>query len=95
MTKTYQEGECSTEDTVYDLSWCNIDARPGMNVGPYLQGDAQDNWARAQGYNTVTFKTLNRHRAMLQFALRRGFNIIQVEPRATEEEYRIWLRRKL
>jgi ribosomal protein S18 acetylase RimI-like enzyme len=57
--------------------------------------DAQDNWAKQKGYPTVTFKTRNRHRAMLHFALQRGFNIVAVEPRTTEAEFRIWLRKTL
>ncbi|MTB49688.1 GNAT family N-acetyltransferase [Lewinella sp. W8] len=60
-----------------------------------MLANAQDQWAGERGYTSVTFKTHNRHRGMLQFALTRGFNIIKVEPREVEEEYRIWLRRGL
>ncbi|MEM1358597.1 MAG: GNAT family N-acetyltransferase [Bacteroidota bacterium] len=57
--------------------------------------NVQDAWAQREGYPHVTFKTLNRHRNMLRFALERGFNIIRVEERETVAEYRIWLRKSL
>lgn len=57
--------------------------------------DAQDEWARQKGYPHVTFKTLNRLRNMLKFAIDRGFNIIKTDKEDTIEEYRIWLRRDL
>jgi GNAT superfamily N-acetyltransferase len=60
-----------------------------------LLADRQDEWARAQGYPTVTFKTLNRLRNMLRFGIDRGFNIIKVEEYEDVLENRIWLRRDL
>jgi len=57
--------------------------------------DAQDEWARQKGYPHVTFKTLNRLRNMLKFAINRGFNIIKIDEEDNIEEYRIWLRRNL
>lgn len=36
----------------------------------------QEQWARDQGYKSITFKTRNQHKNMLLFALRRGFQII-------------------
>ncbi|MEL6142372.1 MAG: GNAT family N-acetyltransferase, partial [Bacteroidota bacterium] len=41
--------------------------------------EEQEKWAQLQGYPHVTFKTLNRHQAMLLFAISRGFQIIQVD----------------
>ncbi|WP_225000207.1 GNAT family N-acetyltransferase [Cesiribacter sp. SM1] len=60
-----------------------------------MLAEQQEAWARNQGYTTVRFKTRNHCRAMLQFALRRGFNIIAVEPRAEVSENRIWLEKSL
>ncbi len=57
--------------------------------------EAQEEWARAAGYPTVTFKTRNRLKAMLCFALQRDFDIIQVDPHPDLKESRIWLRKKL
>ncbi len=57
--------------------------------------EAQENWAREQGYTSVTFKTRNRLKGMLCFALQRGFDLLEVEPRETIGEYRIWLRKTL
>lgn len=60
-----------------------------------LLAEQQEAWARNQGYSVVRFKTRNHCRAMLQFALRRGFNITGVEPRASVSENRIWLEKSL
>lgn len=57
--------------------------------------DAQDAWARDRGYPHVTFKTLNRLRNMLRFAIDRGFNVIKIDPEEDVANHRIWLRRDL
>ena len=55
----------------------------------------QEEWVRAQGFTCIQFKTRNRLKAMLQFALGNGFDIIGVEPRETLAEYRILLQKSL
>jgi len=55
----------------------------------------QENWARAQGYTSVTFKTRNIHKAMLSFSLNNGFNIIKVDPHEDVAQHRIWLKKML
>jgi GNAT superfamily N-acetyltransferase len=57
--------------------------------------DAQEQWAIEHGYQRIRFKTRNRLKAMLHFALGNGFNIIGVEPREELEEYRILLEKAL
>ena len=51
----------------------------------------QEQWAQEKGYTRIRFKTRNSCRAMLHFALNRGFNIINVEPKELIPDYRIWL----
>lgn len=65
-----------------------------MGVGAML-ADAQEAWAAENGYHTVRFKTWNRHKAMLCFALLRGFNILSVEPFPRLDDYRIILEKSL
>ncbi|MDB4285981.1 GNAT family N-acetyltransferase [bacterium] len=55
----------------------------------------QENWARSNGYTAIRFKTRNKLKSMLAFALGNGFQIIKVDPVETIEEYRIWLEKKL
>ena len=55
----------------------------------------QEEWARKNGFKTITFKTRNRLKGMLIFALKNNFNIISVEPRKPIGEYRILLRKNL
>ncbi len=57
--------------------------------------EAQEDWARKQGYTCINFKTRNRHKAMLVFALKNGFQITGYEEREPLEESRIWLRKQL
>lgn len=38
--------------------------------------DAQELWAKEKGYDSVTFKTRNRHKAMLCFALKMGLTLL-------------------
>jgi len=57
--------------------------------------DAQETWAKEQGYSTITFKTRNSHKAMLLFALKNGFNIIGFEAKETIAENRILLQKPL
>ncbi len=57
--------------------------------------ERQEQWVREHGYQAIRFKTLNRHKAMLQFALGRGFHITAVESRESLPEYRIWLLKEL
>lgn len=55
----------------------------------------QETWARAQGYDSITFKTRNQHKAMLIFALKNGFNIIGFREKESVETNRILLRKSL
>lgn len=55
----------------------------------------QEEWAKVNGFTCIQFKTRNRMKAMLHFALGNGFDIIGVEPRETLGEYRILLQKML
>jgi len=56
---------------------------------------AQEAWAREQGYDSIAFKTRNRFKAMLTFALNNGFFITAVEPKPDPMETRIELQKLL
>ena len=51
----------------------------------------QEKWAVQNGFSSVKFKTQNRHRAMLHFALKNGFSIYNVKPKEALAHYRIEL----
>ena len=51
----------------------------------------QEEWVKENGYTSIKFKTLNRHKSMLQFALNNGFSIYNVKPKDELENYRIEL----
>jgi len=55
----------------------------------------QEAWARKKGYDSVTFKTRNQHKAMLAFGLSNGFDVVKVEPWEDVSQNRIWLRKAL
>lgn len=64
------------------------------NIARHL-AEAQEEWARKQGYKSVTFKTRNQHKNMLLFALRRGFNIIGFKEKGDVLTNRILLQKVL
>ena len=64
------------------------------NVAQRL-AETQEEWARQQGYKTVTFKTRNQHKNMLLFALKRGFNVIGFKEKGNVETNRIVLQKVL
>ncbi len=57
--------------------------------------EKQEAWARDQGFIKVWFKTRNRNRHMIQFAVGRGFNITEVQPRTNILDNRIILEKPL
>lgn len=57
--------------------------------------DAQEKWAKEHGYNAITFKTRNRLKPMLIFALKNGFDIIDVIPQDKICNHRIILKKLL
>ncbi|MEM1328455.1 MAG: GNAT family N-acetyltransferase [Bacteroidota bacterium] len=57
--------------------------------------NAQEVWARKNGYHFVEFKTRNYLKPMLLFGIGNGFHIYKVEPREQLTDYRIYLRKEL
>lgn len=57
--------------------------------------DAMEQWCVSKGYHSIRFKTRNRHKAVLCFSLKNGFNIIGIVPAEQIEETRIWLEKRL
>jgi len=55
----------------------------------------QEKWALKNGFNNITFKTMNKHKGMLIFAIKNGFDIIEVLPKDTIDIYRIILKKEL
>ncbi len=56
---------------------------------------SQEDWARKNGYDIIRFKTRNRHKAMLIFALKNGFHITGFEKKGTIPDWRILLEKPL
>lgn len=65
-----------------------------MGVAKAL-ADFQEQYAIEEGFDSVILKTRNRHKNMLHFALKFGFEIIEVEPRVESSENRILLKKQL
>ena len=55
----------------------------------------QENWARQQGYQTITFKTMNRHRNMLLFGIKNNFQIIDFQSKPNIPDHQILLQKDL
>jgi len=56
-----------------------------------LLSNWQESWVKRERFDSIKFKTLNRHKAMLQFSLNNGFNIYNVKPKDELENFRIEL----
>ncbi len=54
-----------------------------------------ESWCREEKYSYLTFKTLNRHKSMLIFSIKHGFDILSVEESPKDPAKRIWLIKKL
>jgi len=57
--------------------------------------EEQERWAKAQGFTSVFFKTRNRFPGMIQFGIKRGFKIVDFQPKGGVEDYRIVMRKDL
>lgn len=57
--------------------------------------DAQENWAKQNGYQIIEMKTRNIHKRMLIFALSNGFHIKKVISKSDWRQNRIYLEKRL
>jgi GNAT superfamily N-acetyltransferase len=57
--------------------------------------NAMETWMQDNGYHTLRFKTRNFHRAMLQFAVKQGFQVSGFKLREPIEQSRIELLKHL
>ncbi len=55
----------------------------------------QEKWAKENGFIKIVMKTLNKHKAMLQFAISRNFKITGFEENEDINKCRIWLKKKI
>lgn len=55
----------------------------------------QEEWAGSQGYTLIWFKTSNRNRAMISFAINHGFQIREVIPKGGIQDYRIIMQKEI
>jgi GNAT superfamily N-acetyltransferase len=80
----------------YFYSWLGGVLPAYRRSGIALQlAEAQEDWARQQGYPRIVFKTRNQHKKMLRFAIGRGFDIVGFKPKDTIGEHRILLEKAL
>lgn len=81
-------------DTFY--SWMGAVLQPYRRKGVATKlAEAQENWAKNQGYLRIVFKTRNRLRNMIHFAIHREFMLIDLIKKGTIDEYRLVFEKKL
>jgi GNAT superfamily N-acetyltransferase len=90
----FKVGYARDEQCFYSWMGAVLPAYRQFGVAKAL-ASAQEAWAREAGFQHIQFKTRNRLKAMLHFALGNGFDIIAVEPRESLAEYRILLQKAL
>ncbi|WP_421876111.1 GNAT family N-acetyltransferase [Marinoscillum sp.] len=52
-------------------------------------------WCKLKGYHYLKFKTMNRHRNMLKFAISEGFNVIDFQKHQNPRLSKIYFEKKL
>lgn len=52
-------------------------------------------WCKLKGYEELKFKTMNRHRNMLKFAISQGFDVVDFEVDRDPKLSRIYFQKKL
>lgn len=57
--------------------------------------DKMEVWCKLKGFLYLQFATLNRHRAMMHFAVDRGFNVVDFKPDDVIDNSRIYFQKKL
>lgn len=79
-----------TEDSDVFYSWMGgvIPEFRGKGVAQAL-ADEQEHWARKKGFKYVFFKTRNRFPAMIKLGLNRGFKIVEIIKKGSQDDYRI------
>jgi len=80
----------------YFYSWMGgvLPAYRRLKIAKSL-ADQQEAWALSNGFDRIVFKTMNKHKKMLTFAVNNGFDIIECIPKDQIDNYRILLEKKL
>ena len=84
----FKVGYGLNEDIFYSWMGAVLTNYRRQNIAKRL-AQAQEKWAKENGYNKIRFKTKNKLRAMILFAIKNDFNIIKIETREEVEENRI------
>lgn len=60
-----------------------------------LLNQKMEKLAKEKGYKSISFKTRNKFKAMLQFAIKNGYNIVDFETKQSIPENRIVLNKRI
>ncbi len=60
----------------------------GKGVATALQRH-MERWCQGRGYEKLQFKTRNRHRNMIHFGIRHGFDLVDFERKGDISDYRL------
>ncbi|MEQ9302550.1 MAG: GNAT family N-acetyltransferase [Marinoscillum sp.] len=52
-------------------------------------------WCKVKGYKILKFKTLNKHRAMIRFAISQGFEVVDFEPCTPNADSKIYFQKHI
>jgi len=55
----------------------------------------QENWVKQAGYKRILLKTRSKHKSMINFLQKHGFNQMEIIPHIPDEETRILFEKKL
>lgn len=91
----FKVGYQSTQKSIF-YSWMGgiLPQYRRMGIAQRL-ANTQEQWARDHHYTHIRFKTRNRLKQMLIFALSNGFDILEVIRKDTQADYRILLQKEI
>lgn len=91
----FKVGYQSTQKSIF-YSWMGaiLPQYRRMGIAQRL-ANAQEQWAKDHHYTHIRFKTRNRLKQMLVFALNNGFDILEVIRKDTLADYRILLEKQI
>lgn len=84
----FKVGYGLNEDTFYSWMGAVLTDYRRQNIAKQL-AQTQEKWAKENGYKKIRFKTRNKLRSMILFAIKNDFNIIEIETKEEIGENRI------
>lgn len=91
-TVGFKCGYPSEKTSTSFYSWMGgvVTSRRCLGIAKMLLNE-MESWCKEKGFTHLIFKTLNEHKGMIIFALKNGFDIVDIANSSKDVRKRIWL----